>query len=100
MRGNVVHAKVGDAIRIPYLGTEEEASVTEVSLVDADGKFRRGLLSHDNGEDQLRLGLGAELAVRYLAAHNVPQEIVDTEQKIYRLTILKIFHCRLNFFQS
>lgn len=54
-------------------------------LVDADGKFRRGLLSHVNGDDQLRLGLGAELAVRYLATKAIPQEVIDPEQKIYRL---------------
>ncbi|MBT9316001.1 CHASE2 domain-containing protein [Leptothoe spongobia] len=80
-----VEKAIGRTVAPPAeLERQGQVALTDL-LVDADGKFRRGLLSHPNGDDQLRLGLGAELAVRYLEKKEVPQEVVDAEQKIYRL---------------
>ncbi|MEA5466195.1 CHASE2 domain-containing protein [Leptothoe sp. PORK10 BA2] len=80
-----VEKAIGRTVAPPAeLERRGQVALTDL-LVDADGKFRRGLLSHPNGDEQLRLGLGAELAVRYLAIHEVPQEVIDADQKIYRL---------------
>ncbi len=80
-----VEKAIGRTVAPPAeLERQGQVALTDL-LIDADGKFRRGLLSHPNTENQLRLSLGAELAVRYLAAHGVPQEVVDADQKIYRL---------------
>lgn len=80
-----VEKAIGRTVAPPAeLERQGQVALTDL-LVDADGKFRRGLLSHANANDELRLGLGAELAVRYLAKHNISQEVVDAEQKIYRL---------------
>ncbi|MFG6099792.1 CHASE2 domain-containing protein [Leptothoe sp. ISB3NOV94-8A] len=80
-----VEKAIGRTVAPPAeLESQGQVALTDL-LVDADGKFRRGLLSHANADDELRLGLGAELAVRYLAMQGVPQEVVDADQKIYRL---------------
>ncbi|MGD1857780.1 MAG: CHASE2 domain-containing protein [Leptolyngbyaceae cyanobacterium] len=80
-----VEKAIGRTVAPPAeLEQQGQVALTDL-LVDADGKFRRGLLSHPNAENQLRLGLGAELAVRYLNEQAVPQEVLDAEQKIYRL---------------
>ncbi len=80
-----VEKAIGRTVAPPdLLDQQGQVALTDL-LVDADGKFRRGLLSHPNGNEQLRLGLGAELAVRYLAAQEVSQEVIDADQKIYRL---------------
>ncbi|MEM7062734.1 MAG: CHASE2 domain-containing protein [Cyanobacteria bacterium P01_B01_bin.77] len=80
-----VEKAIGRTVAPPdELERQGQVALTDL-LVDADGKFRRGLLSHSNTDDQLRLGLGAELAVRYLATKEVSQEIVDADRKIYRL---------------
>ncbi|MGD1896190.1 MAG: CHASE2 domain-containing protein [Phormidesmis sp.] len=68
----------------PQLAEQAQVALTDV-LVDADGKVRRGLLSHDNAAGESRYGLGAELAVRYLDAQAVDQEVLDEQQKKYRL---------------
>mgnify|MGYP001794481081 CR=1 FL=1 len=80
-----VEKAIGRTVAPPAeLNRRGQVALTDL-LVDADGKLRRGLLSHPNADDQLRLGLGAELAVRYLATKGIPQEIIDQEKKIYRL---------------
>lgn len=80
-----VEKTIGRTVAPPAeLERQGRVALTDL-LVDADGKFRRGLLSHPNTDEQLRLGLGAELAVRYLATQKVPQEVLDEEKKIYRL---------------
>lgn len=80
-----VEKAIGRTVAPPAeLEERDQVALTDL-LVDADGKFRRGLLSHPNANDQLRLGLGAELAVRYLSTKDVPQELVDADQKKYRL---------------
>lgn len=80
-----VEKAIGRTVAPPAeLERQGQVALTDL-LVDADGKFRRGLLTHANTDAQLRMGLGAELAVRYLATKEVPQEIVNAEQKIYRL---------------
>ncbi|MEM9485426.1 MAG: CHASE2 domain-containing protein, partial [Cyanobacteria bacterium P01_F01_bin.116] len=80
-----VEKAIGRTVAPPTeLAQQGQVALTDL-LVDADGKFRRGLLSHPNNNDELRLGLGAELAARYLTAQQVPQEILDKDQKIYRL---------------
>ncbi|MEM8810839.1 MAG: CHASE2 domain-containing protein, partial [Cyanobacteria bacterium P01_G01_bin.38] len=66
------------------LNQRGQVALTDL-LVDADGKVRRGLLSHDNPADQLRLGLGPELALRYLAERGILLEVIEPEQKVYRL---------------
>ena len=80
-----VEKAIGRTVTPPAeLERRGQVALTDL-LVDADGKFRRGLLSHPNADDQLRLGFGAALAVQYLAAQGVPQEVIDEEQKKYRL---------------
>ncbi|MEO0709004.1 MAG: CHASE2 domain-containing protein, partial [Cyanobacteria bacterium J06649_5] len=68
----------------PQLDQQEQVALTDV-IVDTDGKVRRGVLSHPNGSNQLRLGLGADLAVRYLANEGIVPEVTDSIQKTYRL---------------
>ena len=80
-----VEKAIGRTVSAPAeLKRQGQVALTDL-LVDADGKFRRGLLSHPNSDDQLRLGFGAALAVQYLATQGVPQEVIDEKQKIYRL---------------
>ena len=80
-----VEKAIGRTVAPPAeLEHQGQVALTDL-LVDADGKFRRGLLSHPNAENQLRLGLGAELAVRYLTARGVTQGVEDADQKAYRL---------------
>lgn len=80
-----VEKAIGRTVAPPAeLERRGQVALTDL-LVDTDGKFRRGLLSHPNADNQLRLGLGAELAIRYLATKGISQEVVDGEQKIYRL---------------
>lgn len=80
-----VEKAVGRTVAPPAeLEHHGQVALTDL-LVDADGKIRRGLLSHTSDDDQLRKSLGAELAVRYLATKEVPQEILDEDRKIYRL---------------
>ncbi|MEM8612317.1 MAG: CHASE2 domain-containing protein [Cyanobacteria bacterium P01_H01_bin.105] len=80
-----VEKSIGRTVAPPAeLERRGQVALTDL-LVDTDGKFRRGLLSHPNADNQLRLGLGAELAIRYLATKGISQEVVDGEQKIYRL---------------
>ncbi|MEO1402345.1 MAG: CHASE2 domain-containing protein [Cyanobacteria bacterium J06635_1] len=80
-----VEKAIGRTVSPPAeLAQQGQVALTDL-LVDADGKVRRGLLSHHNSADQLRLGLGAELALRYLAERGIALEVLDSEQKIYRL---------------
>lgn len=80
-----VEKGIGWAVAPPAeLAQQGQIALTDV-LVDADGKVRRGLLSHVNSTEQLRLGLGADLAVRYLSAQGIGQEVIDQAQKKYRI---------------
>ena len=54
-------------------------------LVDADGKVRRALLSHNISEGRLRFGLGVELALGYLEHRGITLETLDQSKKHYRL---------------
>ncbi|MEM9165135.1 MAG: CHASE2 domain-containing protein, partial [Cyanobacteria bacterium P01_F01_bin.4] len=80
-----VEKAIGRTVTPPTeLDQRGQVALTDL-LVDADGKVRRGLLSHDNPADQLRLGLGPELALRYLAERGILLEVIEPEQKSYRL---------------
>ena len=60
-----VEKAIGRTVTPPAeLERRGQVALTDL-LVDADGKFRRGLLSHPNADDQLRLGFCAALAVQY-----------------------------------
>ena len=54
-------------------------------ISDADGKIRRALLSIKPEQGETKLGLGAFLALNYLAEENIELEILDQEKKTYRL---------------
>ncbi|MEM9089225.1 MAG: CHASE2 domain-containing protein [Cyanobacteria bacterium P01_F01_bin.53] len=68
----------------PQLAQQGQVALTDV-IVDTDGKVRRGILSHPNSSNHLLLGLGADLAVRYLAEQGIVPEVIDPDQKKYRL---------------
>ena len=70
---------VGERIQ-PSPILKEQNQIALADLVrDEDGKVRRGLLSVELDNGQIQLGLGARLALMYLAAVEVfPEPIADT----------------------
>jgi len=66
------------------LSQQNQVALTDL-LVDADGKVRRALLSHYNGDRKLRFGLGSKVALTYLEAQGVSLKTLDRTKKHYRL---------------
>ncbi|MEB3827574.1 CHASE2 domain-containing protein [Phormidium sp. CCY1219] len=54
-------------------------------ILDADGKVRRALILIGTGNGEFREGLGAKLALMYLADRGIELESVDEENNSYRL---------------
>lgn len=54
-------------------------------ILDADGKVRRGLLSVSTPDGQIRLGLGAKLALMYLEKEGITLQSVDDEKQHFQL---------------
>ena len=68
----------------PALARKGQVSASDL-LVDSDGKVRRGLIITGNEEGEFIEGLAAKLALIYLEAEGVEQEILDQDKQIYRL---------------
>ncbi|NET06875.1 MAG: CHASE2 domain-containing protein [Symploca sp. SIO2B6] len=80
-----VEKAVGKQVAPPsILREKQQVGLTDL-LVDADGKIRRSLLSHYTPDGQMRYCLGVHLALNYLKERGITLELVDSNQKNYRL---------------
>ncbi|NET33310.1 MAG: CHASE2 domain-containing protein [Cyanothece sp. SIO1E1] len=68
----------------PTLVELDQIAASDV-LIDADGKIRRGLVSVRNAVGASLEGFGTKLARLYLAQEGIELEVIDADQKIYRL---------------
>jgi adenylate cyclase len=68
----------------PTLSKLNQVALTD-SLIDADGKVRRALLSHYTWDHKLRFGLGSKLALMYLETRGTTLKTLDRTKKHYRL---------------
>ncbi|NEP00980.1 MAG: CHASE2 domain-containing protein [Symploca sp. SIO2E9] len=66
------------------LNEKHQVGLTDL-LIDADGKVRRSLISHQNQDNQIRYNLGIHLALNYLKEREIKLELVDNNKKHYRL---------------
>jgi len=70
----------------PELEALDQLGIADLVL-DIDGKVRRSLLSavdrQDN--DEVKIGLATQAALKYLAVDNVGLETIDSEQQVVRL---------------
>ncbi len=68
----------------PALAKKGQVSASDL-LVDSDGKVRRGLIITGNEQGEFIEGLAAKLALIYLEAEGVEQEVLDQDKQIYKL---------------
>lgn len=60
----------------PSLNQLNQVGIVDL-LLDADSKVRRVLLSHHNSQGELKLSVGAELALRYLKNQGILPTVVE-----------------------
>ena len=68
----------------PTLARADRVGLADLVL-DADGKIRRGLLSHYDRHERLKLGLGARLSLMYLEAEGIHLEAINAEKQHLKL---------------
>lgn len=77
-----VEKVIGDGIQpSPILKKQNQTALSDL-VRDGDGKIRRGLLSIKLDNEQIQLGLGARLALMYLAAAEIFPEPIGDEGKL------------------
>ena len=82
---------IGDKVSPPpTLKTLQQIAAADL-ISDGDGKVRRALLSIKQKNGETKLGLGATLALMYLAEDNITLENIDPENSKYRLGETIIF---------
>ncbi|MBE9040617.1 CHASE2 domain-containing protein [Oscillatoriales cyanobacterium LEGE 11467] len=80
-----VEKAVGEAVAPPpTLAQVDRVGLADLVL-DADGKIRRGLLSHYDSQNQIKLGLGVKLSLMYLEAQGIHLESVDAQKQHLKL---------------
>jgi adenylate cyclase len=72
----------------------EQGQVALADLVlDTDNRVRRGLLSIESGDNELRMGLGTRLAIDYLDHHRIPlQQLPNGEMQLGRTLFWPLDH--------
>ncbi|ESA36010.1 transmembrane sensor domain protein [Leptolyngbya sp. Heron Island J] len=68
----------------PSLEQKEQVGIADFVL-DADGKVRRGLLSTRTPDNQIKVSLGARLALTYLAAEGISLKGLNEPSESYQL---------------
>lgn len=82
-----VEKVVGDAVAPPpTLAELEQVGMADVVL-DADGKVRRGLLSTETAEGEIKLGLATTLALHYLEQKQIT--LMSLDEQMHQLQLGK-----------
>lgn len=68
----------------PSLEKRDQVGIADFVL-DADGKIRRGLISFRTPDNQVKVSLGARLALSYLAVEGVSLNELDEKSERYQL---------------
>ncbi len=68
----------------PTLAKLDQVAASD-TLIDEDGKVRRGLILLGTKDKKMLNSLGTKLALMYLEQANVKLEVVDPNRKIYRM---------------
>ncbi|KST66311.1 CHASE2 domain-containing protein [Mastigocoleus testarum] len=79
--GSTVGFGVNPPTKLRELG---QVSASDI-VVDQDGRVRRNLLSVENKDGEITLGLGTQLALSYLEAEGISLEIIDEQASKLKL---------------
>lgn len=81
----VVGDQLGSAVNPPPVLSERDQVAAADLVLDADGKLRRGLLTLESVQGEVKISLATRLALLYLEAEGIGLEEVDAIQQRYRL---------------
>ena len=76
-----VEKAIGERIAPPPILAKQQQTALSDLLIDSDGKVRRGLLSVRTKSGEVKLGLGAKLALMYLEQEGVELKAVENSHR-------------------